>query len=315
MKMQLRKVITYLQVMCVAIAGANLAWSETIFGDDLIFECDFELGTLIDWSDVVGGIPPTVTITLPGGVTMDLVYIPAGTFEMGSPVGERGRIDYEDLHEVTLTSGYYMGLTEVTQWQWEAVMGTAMPSSCGDYGIGPDYPVYCVSWDDIAASGGFVELLNAHLANTGQPGAGLFRLPTEAEWERAARGGTQTEFSFAAPLDWDLECGSFAEADPYMWWCGNDSPVYSKPVGTKQANPFGLKDMHGNIWEWVEDRWLSHLGYNPVIDPIGPATGLSRVNRGGSWLSFAKSCRSAYRASQTTSYRYYGIGFRIARFE
>jgi len=259
------------------------------------------------------GFTADLTIELPGGVTMDLVYIPAGTFMMGSPVDERGRFsDREDLHQVTLTQGYYMGLTEVTQGQWEAVTGTTPSSGCGSYGIGPSYPVYCVRWNEIAETGGFVDELNTHLANTGQPGAGLFRLPTEAEWERAARAETQTEFSFAASPDWDLHCGSFPEADPYMWWCGNDNNQ-SEPVGSKLSNPYGLHDMHGSLWEWVQDWWEYHLGHDPVIDPTGPATGSYRAFRGGGWGASAELCRSAYRfrldAPPGVSW---WIGFRLA---
>lgn len=280
---------------------------------DVIFASDFEAGALDDWSAVVGEILPTITITLPGGVTMDLNHIPAGTFWMGSPEGQRGHRVSEDLHEVTLTHGYYMGVTEVTQEQWEAVMGTPMPTSCGDHGIGPDYPVYCVSWNEIV--GGFVNQLNAYLTSTGQPGAGLFRLPTEAEWERAARGGTQTEFSFAAPPDWDLHCGEFPEADLYMWWCGNNTPDDSKPVGSKLANPYGLHDMHGNLFEWVEDWWSYRLHYAPVTDPTGPATGTYRVIRSCTWNAYAETCRSPFRYADPPTVHFSAYGFRLARSE
>ena len=263
------------------------------------------------------GLAADLTINLPNGETMDLVYIPAGTFMMGSPTDERGRYDREDLHQVTLTSGYYMGVTEVTQGQWKAVMGSPADLTCGrkgPYGGGPDYPVYCVSWNFIADPYGFVEELNDYLAATSQPGAGLFRLPTEAEWERAARGETQTEFSFPAPPDWDTDCESFPEADPYMVWCGNDNGQ-AEIAGSKQANPYGLHDMHGNLWEWVEDRWQAHLGYDPVVDPAGPATGSYRVGRGGYWLYFARVCRSANRGGSYPSDRNNSLGFRVARSE
>lgn len=263
----------------------------------------------------------TITIVLPGGVEMDLVWVPAGTFMMGSPPDERGRRDREDLHQVTLTQGYYLGKYEVTQAQWEALMASNPsdpndPASCTSYdlGVGPDFPVFCVSWDDICgrntASGclldSFVGRLNAYLGDT------RFRMPTEAEWERAARADTQAEFSFPVPPDWDTGCGSFSEAAPYMWWCGDNMPSGAKPVGSKLPNGFGLHDMHGNLWECVADRWQEHLGFDPQTDPTGPTTGLFRVLRGGYWNSHAGYCRSASRDS-FPSIPDNNFGFRLAR--
>ena len=142
-------------------------------------------------------------------------------------------------------------------------------------------------------------------------------MPTEAEWERAARGETQTEFSFAAPPDWDTVCGPFPEAEPYLWWCwNNDDPSYgSKPVGSKQANPYGLHDMHGNLREWVQDWFEPFSGFDPVVDPTGPTTGDDRVTRGGHWVQYAHYCRSAARSSKYPGDRSLGIGFRLARSE
>ena len=123
------------------------------------------------------------TVMLPGKVPLVLVRIPAGTFTMGSPIGERSREDDEAQHQVTLTRDYYIGKYEVTQAQWQAIMG----SDPSYFSSGGDYPVEQVSWNDITAPNGFLAKLNRHLAGTGQPGAGRMRLPTEAEWERAAR--------------------------------------------------------------------------------------------------------------------------------
>jgi len=260
-----------------------------------------------------GGGGETITITLPGGVPMELVYIPAGTFWMGSPADERGRGDNEDLHEVTLTRGYYLGRTEVTQGQWEAVMGENPASG---YGEGDDYPVYRVSWYDICGGStgvdcladSFIGRVNAHL------GSNLYRLPTEAEWERAARAETRTEFSFPVPAEWDILCGSFPEAEPYMWWCGNNDPFGTNPVQTKQANGYGLHDMHGNLWEWVADWYDGSLGTSSVENPTGPDSGSGRVVRGGGWGSFAQYCRSANRDYSNPGYRGL-VGFRLARSE
>ncbi len=259
------------------------------------------------------GVPgEEITVTLAGGVPLTMVRIPAGTFQMGSPATERNRGSDETLHTVTLTQDYYMAKYLVTQGQWQAVMGTAMSTACGSYGVGASYPVYCVSWDDIRGTGGFIEKLNAYLTSTGQAGAGKFRLPTEAEFERAARGGTQTRFSFGDALVGDDSCGANAEAEPYVWWCGNNTPYGSKPVGTKLANQYGLFDMHGNLWEWAED-WYGAYPAGPVTDPTGPSTGSARVIRGGGWYYFLVICRSAYRGYYSPSYRYAYFGFRPAR--
>jgi len=254
-----------------------------------------------------------ITVTLPGGVKMVLVHIPAGTFMMGSPTAERGRYDREDLHQVTLTHGYFIGKNEVTQAQWQAVMGSN-PSH--GYGVGDDYPVHFVSWNDICgstmgsvcASSSFIGKLNAYLGTT------KFRLPTDAEWERAARAGTQTAFSFSVPSNWDTECGAFPEADAHMWWCGN-SGYQTHRVGSKHPNGYGLYDIYGNIWEKVADWYMPNLGTPPVVDPTGPATGLERVSRGGAFNHNAKDCRSAMRGWTAPDYRTYNVGFRLAMSE
>ncbi len=279
--------------------------------------------TTIPWAEVapVSGAEE-ITVYLPGNVPLVLVRIPAGTFMMGSPDSERGRSANEGpQHQVTLPQDYYMGKTEVTQRQWAAVMGTPMPTACGSYGVGDDYPVYCVSWNDICGgetgssctSTSFIGRLNAHLEATGQPGAGKFRLPTEAEWERAARGGTEGPFSFdtSANPNWDLECGSFPQAEPYMWWCNNSGST-THPVGQKLANPYGLFDMHGNVWEWVGD-WYGSYPSGAVTDPTGPSSGPGRVTRGGAWLTHARFNRSTSRGYDRAEFRNYHIGFRPAR--
>ncbi len=303
--------------MYMAIVLAGPAWCQPLLDDDLIFEINFETGQLNDWSDVVGELSQ-ITITLPGGVTMDLVYIPAGTFMMGSPTDERSRGDLEDLHQVTLTQGYYLGRTEVTQAQWEAVMGTPMSSLCGSHGVGPEYPVYCVSWNDICGgstgsdclAGSFIGRLNALSGLSG------FRMPTEAEWERAARGGTQTAFSFdtSANPGWNTICGSFPVAEPYMWWCYYNNPSGSFVVGSKLPNPYGLFDMHGNLWEWVGD-WYGSYEIPADPNPTGPASGSYRVARGGNWYYGSQFSRSARRYADLASYAEFGFGFRLARSE
>ncbi len=243
-----------------------------------------------------------LTLTLPGGVPLVLVGVSAGTFGMGSPATERSRSPEETPHRVTLTREYWVGRTEVTQAQWQAVMGTS-PSffaSCGG-----SCPVEQVSWDDLRGADGFLARLNQLLGTT------KFRLPTEAEWERAARGGTETRFSFGDALEGEDGCGANGAAVPYVWWCG-DSEGSTHPAGTKGANPYGLYDLHGNVSEWVEDR---HADYSsePQTDPPGSSAGLRRVLRGGSFNYDLRTTRSAYRFGSLPHGRYPFVGFRLAR--
>jgi formylglycine-generating enzyme required for sulfatase activity len=249
-----------------------------------------------------------ITVMLPGDVPLVMVRIPAGTFLMGSPEGERGNVfDNETQHQVTLTQDYYLGKTEVTQQQWQAVMGTPMRTECGTDGVGDDYPVFCVTWRRIAGAGGFLEKLNQ------QQGTTSFRLPTEAEWERAMRAGTTTRFSHGDVLHCGDDCEACADHEPFMWWCGDDSPTGPKPVGQKQQNQFGLLDMHGNIFEIVNDLY-GEFSSAPVTDPTGPTTGFDIVIKGGSWENEAWLNRSAVRISSSPDDRAQNnsVGFRLA---
>jgi formylglycine-generating enzyme required for sulfatase activity len=217
------------------------------------------------------------------GIKLDLVLIPAGKFEMGSPASEKGRNDDEKQHEVTLTKPFYMGKYEVTQEQYEAVMGNN-PSSRTK---GAKFPVTDVSWEDCQE---FIKKLNAKTN-------GSYRLPTETEWEYSCRAGTTTTYSFGV---------SVPENDANI---GGDT---TKAVGSYKPNAFNLYDMHGNVWEWCND-WKAEYPAGAVTDPTGPATGGSRVLRGGSFLSYEKTARSSDRsgALPTIGLNYYG--FRLAR--
>jgi formylglycine-generating enzyme required for sulfatase activity len=221
---------------------------------------------------------------------MKFVYIPPGTFMMGSPVSEEGRYRDEFQHEVTLTKGFYMQITEVTQGQWQAVMGEN-PSHFKD--CGDDCPVESVSWNDAQK---FIEKLNRKEKGS------QYRLPTEAEWEYACRAGTRTRY-YTGDSEEDLDRAG---------WYGRNSGGKTHPVGRKEPNGFGLYDMHGNVWEWCQD-WYGDYPNGSVIDPKGPSSGSSRVLRGGSWIFYGWFVRSASRFRFVPSERYHDFGLRLAR--
>jgi formylglycine-generating enzyme required for sulfatase activity len=209
------------------------------------------------------------TVDLLGGATMEMVWIEAGTFTMGS---KGGRTDEGPQHEVTISRGFYLGKYETTQGQWEAVMGTTPWSGKELVQENPNSPAVYISFDDMQA---FVDRLNE------AAGAFWYRLPTEAEWEYAARAGTTTLWSFGTDLNQLLD---------YAWYNFNakfDDGDYAHAVGTKLPNPWGLYDMHGNVYEVVQDWWgLYESGSQ--IDPQGPSTPGSpprRIVRSGSFQS------------------------------
>ena len=224
---------------------------------------------------------------------MTFKLIPAGTFMMGSPSTELGRSSNETRHQVTLSNSYYIQTTEVTQGQWKAVMGSnpSYFSSCGD-----DCPVDNVSWNDVQE---FITRLNAM-------GQGTYSLPTEAQWEYAARAGSTTAFANGDITD--TGC-----SDPVLgamgWYCGNANRT-THQVARKSPNAWGLYDMHGNVWEWCQD-WYGSYSTSSVTDPVGPLRGSYRVFRGGSWYCNAWLCRSAIRGNGSPDFRFDGIGFRL----
>jgi formylglycine-generating enzyme required for sulfatase activity len=227
---------------------------------------------------------------------MHFVRIPAGTFEMGSPENEKGRFSNETLHKVTLTQDFYMQTTEVTQGQWKAVMGEnpSFFKNCGD-----NCPVEQVSWDDVQA---FIKRLNA--ISKGQQ----YRLPTEAEWEYAARAGSKTAFAFGQCLDTNDANydGDYPLADCLK---GIDRKK-TMPVASLRKNDWHLYDMHGNVWEWCSDYYGKYSSEH-LTNPKGPETGASRVVRGGGWFSGARGCRSAYRSRGAPDGRSRALGFRL----
>jgi formylglycine-generating enzyme required for sulfatase activity len=245
---------------------------------------------------------------------MEFVYMIPGTFMMGSPFNEPGRDDDENQHQVTFTKGFYMQTTEVTQGQWKSVMGDN-PSyfkNCGD-----DCPVELVSWNDVEK---FIRKLNQ------REGGNKYRLPTEAEWEYAARAGSSAAFANGGISE--IRCGFDTNLDAMGWYCGNSAVIYSgcydtsncdgsKCIGThsvaqKQPNARGLYGMHGNVWEWCQD-WYGSYPSGTVSDPTGSSGGSLRVNRGGSWFGYARDCRSANRRYDLPDLSYTNLGFRLLR--
>jgi formylglycine-generating enzyme required for sulfatase activity len=249
----------------------------------------------------------TVTVTgarsvdLNASVAMDMLWVPAGTFTMGSPTTEAGRnADREDEHNVTLTKGFYLGKYEVTQAEYEAVM-TGNPNSLSptpsEWPNNPNRPVEKVSWDDAQV---FLTRLNAQQA-ANLPAGWSYVLPTESQWEYACRAGTTTAYSWGATI-----------ASSNANWNHGADPNQTVNVGQFSANPWGFFDMHGNVREWTADLYqAAYPTGNPVIDPTGPASGSTRVTRGGSWNYDGSHLRSAKRDYGTPSPRGNFLGFRV----
>ena len=251
-------------------------------------------------------------ITLPGGVKLKQVWCPPGTFTMGTP----GATNREAPVSVTLTKGFWFGQTEVTQSQWTAVLGAASKPWSGLPYVkeGPDFPASYISHGensdgtiDAYSATAFCEKLTEIERQSGRlPTGWKYALPTESQWEYACRAGTTTEYSFG---DDESKLGD------YTWWGGHQgngnatSEQYAHAVGMKKPNPWGLSDMHGNLWEWCADRYGDHRAGGP--NPAGPATGSTRVIRGGCWSYLAEDCRSAFCRMHDPSYRNCSLGFRI----
>ena len=253
-----------------------------------------------------GGIQDEITIDLGGGVTMDLIHIPAGTFMMGSPNDERGRDDNEDLHSVNLTYGFYVAETETTYSQWSALMGSdPVVRTCSE----SNCPVANI---DRPSADAFIQALRDYVLMSDLQIPGVVRLPSDAEWEKAAREGTTSRFSYGDALECnDDQCHFCDLHDRYMHWCGNTgSPA--QPVKQKLPNPVGLFDMHGNIQELVLDGHVGHLGTDPVTNPLVRIGGANYVTRGGSYDHSAEECRSARRGTVGLGIRHWSVGFRVA---
>ncbi|MDQ3686645.1 MAG: formylglycine-generating enzyme family protein [Acidobacteriota bacterium] len=232
------------------------------------------------------------------------VRLPAGEFLMGSASGNS---DERPVHRVRISRNFEMGKFEVTQAQWEAVMGGSAGAHAGQgnkktaeegtlAGSDPSHfkgsrlPVENVSWDDVQQ---FLRALNARDSRH------VYRLPTEAEWEYACRAGSK---------------GDDAESLNTVAWYRDNSQSQTQPVGEKEPNAWGLYDMHGNVWEWVQD-WYGPVYYknSPAVNPQGPESGSYRVYRGGSWHSSATDCKLAFRSFDLPVNRSYSLGLRLVR--
>jgi formylglycine-generating enzyme required for sulfatase activity len=227
-----------------------------------------------------------------------MVWIPAGEFTMGSPIDEAGRdVDEGPQTRVAIPKGFWMGKCEVTQGEFQKVMETNPSNARGD----TNCPVEKVSWFDAmqyCVKRTQVEMLSGKL-----PKGCIYRLPTEAEWEYACRAGTTTRFSYGD------DRGEFRLGE-YAWFIRNGESM-THPVGILKPNPWGLHDMHGNVWEWCCDRMPSILPGGSVTNFPAVAEGSLRAARGGSWLYEGKACRSANRDDYGPSNRCSDVGFRV----
>jgi formylglycine-generating enzyme required for sulfatase activity len=231
------------------------------------------------------------------GHTFHTILVEKGTFTMGSDNSKY--YDENPAHQVTITADFELSEYPVTQALWQAVMGVEWQETRFK---GADRPVECVSWDDAQ---GFLVQLNKWYRDSGQAAGrlGVFCLPTEAQWEYAARGGL-----YGKSLSFEYAGGN--RMKEVGWYSGN-SHDETRPVGRKQPNVLGLYDMSGNVWEWCQD-WKGSYSSGSVTDPVGPNSGSFRVYRGGSWDDYADGCRVAYRSDDLPGYRLDYLGFRLA---
>ena len=304
--MEMKKTATLLFVLSLMLA------TFTAGAQDLRGDVDYDgkvsiadVTTLIDyllsgqWPEDEQPMIETFTVN---GVTFKMVTVEGGTFTMGATPEQESDAEWDvyPAHQVTLSS-YCIGETEVTQALWQAVMGSnpSYFSSNNGYATNLQRPVEYVSWDDCQT---FITKLNELTGKT-------FRLPTEAEWEFAARGGKKSKgYKYA---------GSNTINEVAWYWynipsqsSGNQG-YGTQPVATKAPNELGLYDMSGNVWEWCQD-WYGDYSSESQTNPMGPASGNGRVNRGGSWFHYARRCYVSHRNDDNQSYTNYYDGFRLA---
>ena len=272
-------------VATVTPAG-NKVYVEAVADGTCVITCSATDGSGVkaECQVTVGAAGQTYTVN---GVSFKMIAVEGGTFMMGSSDDDSDAYDWEKpRHQVTLSS-FSIGETEVTQELWQAVMGTNL-----SYFKGNKLPVEMVSWNDCQT---FITKLNQMTGQT-------FRLPTEAEWEFAARGGNQSEgYTYS---------GSNTIGD--VAWYDSNSSSTTHEVATKAPNELGLYDMTGNVWEWCQD-WYADYSSGSQTNPTGPSSGTYRVKRGGSWSYYATNCRVANRYYNTPTLTNYALGLRLAQ--
>lgn len=241
--------------------------------------------------------PKEMTFDLSNRTKLEMVWVEAGDFIMGSPESEQGREMNETQHKVIINKGFWISKYEITQGQWESVMNTQPWDGQVFVVKDPDYPAVYISWNDAQE---FVYTLNESEDKV------VYRLPTEAEWEYACRAGTQTAYSFGDDVNL---------LDNYGWHGKNTydlGNMYAQKVGQKLPNHYGIYDMHGNVWEWVQDYYGEYSGESQA-DPKGLDSGTKRVFRGGSFYYLSRFARSAYRGYNDPTHRLFNLGMRIVR--
>ena len=246
-----------------------------------------------------------VVATWENSIGMKFCWCPPGKFIMGSPVTEEDREIYEEQVYVKLTQGFWLGKYEVTQGEWERVMGTKPWSGQLFVKDGVSYAASFVNWEEAVE---FCKKLTTQERQGGRMQHGWeYGLPTESQWEYACRAGTTTAYSFG---------NDASQLSDYAWWGGlvgdgnAKDEQYAHEVGRKRANAWGLHDMHGNVWEWCQDWYADKLSGG--VDPKDAQTDAQRVLCGGCWYLLGRYCRSASRLRYTPDDRYSNVGFRIA---
>ena len=285
----------------ILYADALTPWAWTVLTNVVVSSSpyvfvDREASPLRRFYQVAAGASPPVIPAFTPDLTR-YAYIPPGIFTMGSPATEQDRYSEEGPETVvTLTKGFWIGKYEVTQGDYLAVTGANPSYFAGDL----NRPVEQVTWYEAT---NYCARLTAQERSAGRLPAGwAYRLPTEAEWEYAARAGTTTRFSYG-------DDPGYTQLGNYAWYVANSGNT-THPVGQKQPNPWGLFDMHGNVWEWCLDWYGSSLPGGSVTGPMGPASGSGRVLRGGSWFHGGLYSRSAFRGYYAPADLGYFIGLR-----